>query len=72
MTKAEGQNIFTGHKQYLSQILSYNHVSLQEMTYSGIMHFFLNNDLELSQRTGSSSLHILRSYAIFMLSRNFK
>lgn len=49
MTRALGQDIFSGHRQSLSQsILASNNFPFQEMVKTGSMHF-LDNDPELVQ-----------------------
>lgn len=50
MTKAQGQDIVSGHRQSLSQMLASNHCPLQDMASMRILHFF-NNDKELAQMT---------------------
>lgn len=51
MTRALGLDIFSGHRQSLSQsILASNNFPFQEMVMTGSMHF-LDNDPELVQMT---------------------
>lgn len=49
-TKAQGQNIFSGHRQSLCQIFASNHFPLQDMAKAGFMHYF-DNDPELALMT---------------------
>lgn len=65
----QGYAIFSGHKQSLCQILTYNNFPLQGMAYTGFMHFF-NNDPELAQMTLGQN-HDTPS-AIFEWSGNFQ
>lgn len=51
MTRALGQDIFSGHRQFLSQsILASNNFPFQEMVKTVFMHF-LDNDPELVKMT---------------------
>lgn len=40
MNIAQGQNIWTGKKAIMCQILASNHALLQNMIKTGILHFF--------------------------------
>lgn len=55
MTKALGLDIYSGHRQSLSQsTLASNNFPLQEMVKTGIMHF-LDNDPELVRMTSEQN-----------------
>lgn len=50
MTKVQGQDIFTGHKQSFVSNLSFYHFPY-EMWFRQELYISLNNDLELAQPT---------------------
>lgn len=66
MSIAQGQNIWTGKKAIMCQILSSNHALLQNMIKTGILHFFKHWSWTCTNYCVSKSWHTLRSYAIFV------
>lgn len=58
-TKAKYQDIFTGDKQSLSQILASYHFPLQDKAWAGNMYFLNQWPWTCTTESGSSSWHIL-------------
>lgn len=71
MTKAQGHEIFSGHRQSMCQVSASNHYPLQNIWPRHELCNFLEWPSTCTNDLGLRSWHTLRSYAIFLWSRDF-